>query len=96
MSRDEKNWVAVNSLAGQNNPAIKAGWIGTKMPFADDSGVIATRLQMFGDVVSRSIEAIENRHAVEMRILPCQQGGPAGCANGIRHERVCKPCATAG
>ena len=61
------------------------------MPLADDAGVIAAGLQVLGDVVARAIKAIENRHAVQVGILPGEQRGSARRADGVGDEGIREP-----
>ena len=58
------------------------------MPFADDTSMIACLLQHFCDRGLASVEAIKNRHAVEMAVLAGQDGGAARRANRIDGETI--------
>src|SRR6185437_5370311 len=69
VARNEEGGIPINALARKNDPAVKACRIGTEMPFSDHARVIAGGLQMLGDMVPRSVKAIENGHAIEMRVL---------------------------
>ena len=82
-SRHEEHRILIGSLAGQHDPAVESGRVGSEVPLADHAGVIAPRLEPFGHVIARAIEPVEDGHAVQVGILARKQGGPAGRADGI-------------
>ena len=92
--RHQKDGVPILALARQNDPSVKAGRITAKMPFADHSGMVTARLEVLGDVVTRSIEPIEDGHTIEMGILTSDEGGAAGGADRIGDKRVQKSRST--
>lgn len=61
------------------------------MPLADHARVIATRLQMLGHIVAIAVDAIEDGHAIEMRILPREQCRAAGSADRVGNKAVREP-----
>lgn len=83
--------IPIVALAGQHDPAVEAGGIRAQVPFLDHARVVATRLQSLGDMIAGAVEGVEHGHAVLVRILPGEQRGTAGRADGIRHERVREP-----
>ena len=93
---NEEDGIPIRALAGQDDPAVKARGVGAEVPLADHAGVIAAGLQVLGHVVARAIEAVEHRHAVEVRILPGEQRGAAGRADGIGDKRIREPHAFLG
>jgi len=93
---DQEDRVAIDALAGQDDPTVEAGRVGAEVPLADHAGVVAGGLQALGDMVARTVEAIENRHAVEVRILAGEQRGTAGRADGVGDAGVLETCAGLG
>jgi hypothetical protein len=93
---DEEDRIQIRALAGQDDPAVEARGVGAEVPLANHASVVAALLQMLRHVVPRAIEAIEHRHAVEMRILPGEQRGATGRADGIGDKRILEPHAFPG
>ena len=88
LALDKETRVPIHTLTAKHDPAVKAGRIGAEMPFADHSRVVAGSLQVLGDIVSRTIEAVEYGHAVEVRVLTSEQSGAARGADGIDDEGI--------
>jgi hypothetical protein len=93
---NEELRIPIRALAGQHDPAVEAGGIAAEVPFADHAGVVAAFLQVLGHVVAAAVEAVENRHAIQVRILPGEQRGAAGGADGVGDEAVGEARATFG
>lgn len=64
------------------------------MPFANHARMISAGLQMFGHMITCSVEAIEDRYSVEMGVLTSQQSRAARCANRVGNKRLGKPSTT--
>ena len=60
------------------------------MPFPDHPRVVSGGLKIFGNRRLGSVEAVEDGHPVEVGILPREQRGPAGGADGIDRKGVGK------
>ena len=80
--------IVIGALARQDLPGVEPYRIAAEMPFADHSGVVAALLQQTRKSDARAVEAVENRHAVQMRILSRQNRGAARRADRVRREHV--------
>ena len=85
-SGDEEHGIPIRPLTGQDNPAVETSRVAAEVPLANHARVIAAGLKAFRHMVARAVEAVEDGHAVEVRILPGQQRGAAGRADGIGDE----------
>ena len=88
---NKKLGVPVGSLTGQDDPTIESSRVASQMPLADHPGVVASGLQMLGDVVPCPIEAVEDRDSVLVGVLPGQKRRAARGADGIGDKRIQKP-----
>ena len=66
------------------------------MPLADHPGVVAALLQQTRDRHAGAVEPVEDRHAVDVRVLPGQDRRAARGADGIGREDVLEEHAFAG
>ena len=78
--------IDVGALAGQDLPAIEAGRIAAEVPLADHAGVVAALLQQPRHRHARAVEAVEHRHAVEVRVLAGEDRGAARRADRVGGE----------
>ena len=81
--RRVEHGIAVRALAGQDLPAIEPDGIAAEVPLADHPGVVAALLQQPRDRHARTVEPIEHRHAVEVRVLAGQNRGAARRADRV-------------
>src|SRR5438552_1875785 len=61
------------------------------MPFADPSGVIACRVQIFLNHRLRSIDSVENRHSVFVAVLSRQNRRATWRANRVHCKTIREP-----
>ena len=88
---NKKLWVPVGALTGQDDPTIESSRVTSQMPLADHPGVVASGLQMLGNIVPCPIEAVEYRDSVQMGVLPGQKRRAARGADRIGDKRIQKP-----
>ena len=81
--------IEVRALPRQNFPPVETHRIATQVPFADHPGVVATLLQQSRNRHAVAVEAIEDRHAVDVRVLSSQDCRTTGRADrvGRKHAR---------
>ena len=80
--------VVVHALARQDVPLVEAGRIGDEVPLADDRRLVAGAVQQLGERDLRAVEPAVGVvvEAVAVGVFPGQDRGPAGPADGIRHD----------
>jgi hypothetical protein len=85
-ARDEELRIAVLALSGQDDPAVEPGRVAAEVPLADHPRVITAGLKTLGHIVARVIEAMEHRHAFQVRIRSGEQRRATGRADGMGDE----------
>jgi len=74
----------VLTLSGQDAVIIEGGRLLLEMPFADHGRLVTGLLHLHGEKLSgRWYVALEIEYAVGLRILPGNDAGPAGSADGV-------------
>ena len=94
--RGVEHRIDVGALAGQDLPAVEARRVAAEVPLADHAGVVAAGLEQPRDGLPRAVEAVEHRHAVDVRVLAGQDRRAARRADRVGHEDVVEPHALAG
>ena len=80
--------VVVDALAGKDLPMVETRRVAHQVPLAEDGRLVAGFLQELWKGGLRPVEAAVRvvGKAVQMGILSGQHRGPAGAADGVRHE----------
>ena len=86
--RSVEDRIHVRALTGQDLPPIEADGIASEVPLPDHAGVVATRLKELRDCPAGAVEAVEHRHAIQVRVLAGENGGAARRADRVRHEHA--------
>ena len=84
--------IVIHALAGEDVPVIKALGIGHEMPFANDSGLVASRLHDLREGLLGAIELAVRVvvETVEVVVFARLNHCAARAADGVRHEAAVK------
>ena len=80
--------ILIRSLSGQDLPFVEAGGIASEVPLPHHPGVVAALLEQPRNRHAGTVEAIEHRHTIEVRVLSRQDGRPARRADRVRGKDV--------
>ena len=79
--------IVVDALPGQDVPVVEARRVAAQVPLADHGGVVAGLLQHLRHGRLRTVEAVEDRHAVQVAVLAGEDRGPARRADRVGREQ---------
>ena len=85
----DEDGIVVETLAGEDFPVVEAGRVGDEVPLADDGGLVAGGLEVFGDVWGGGVNLIvEGFDAGEVGVEAGEDDAAARGADGIGDEAV--------
>ena len=77
--------VVITSLAGEDFPVVESGGVADQVPLADDGGLVAGLLEVFGKGRLRAVEfgAVVIDEAVDVRVLAGEDAGARRAADRV-------------
>ena len=84
---DDKIRIVVVTLTGQYSRIVKPLWQSPKVNFSNHSGLVASGLEVFGEVGLIPVEVLDVVNlSIYKAMLSSEHYRPTGCTNGVSHK----------